>query len=99
MSGQVNIKTKWVDEKINNSKIKKECGNVDKWKYCTTLWLLPEFQKASIYDNVHQSPSPRGGGGASATQPKPGTTEYHKDKAEMICNVAVKHMQGWWGTI
>ena len=74
------------------------------WK-CRQIEILyhplapARFPKASTNDNVHQSPSPRGGGGASATQPKPGTTEYHKDKAKMICNVAVQHMQGWWGAI
>jgi hypothetical protein len=37
--------------------------------------------------------------GASTAEPNPDTTKYHEGEAEMICNVAVQHMQGWRGAI
>ena len=37
--------------------------------------------------------------GVSITEPNPDTMKYHEVKAEMIWNVAVQHMQGWWGAI
>ena len=37
--------------------------------------------------------------GVSITEPNSDTMKYHEVKAEMICNVAVQHMQGWRGAI
>jgi hypothetical protein len=37
--------------------------------------------------------------GVSITEPNPDTMKYHEVEAEMICNVAVQHMQGWRGAI
>jgi len=34
---------------------------------------------------------------SSIIEPNPDTMKYHEVKAEMICNVAVQHMQGWRG--
>jgi hypothetical protein len=36
---------------------------------------------------------------SSITEPNPDTTRYHEDKAKMICDVAVQHMQGWRGAM
>ena|ERR1700677_3815162 len=71
------------------------------WKYCTTLWLPWGFQKASTNDNAQQCPKillQKKGFNRRAQsgyhEISPGIT-----KAEMICNVAVQHMQGWRGAI
>jgi hypothetical protein len=42
--------------------------------------------------------SERRGGGSSA-EPNPDTTKYHEDETEMICDVAVQQMRGWWDAI
>ena len=48
---------------------------------------------------MSKNPSLKEEGGGSTAEPNPGTTKYHKDKAKMIRDVAVQHMQGWRGAI
>jgi hypothetical protein len=35
-------------------------------------------------------------GGTSITKPNLDTVEYHDDKAEIICEMVMQQMQGWW---
>jgi hypothetical protein len=95
------LNQKRADKNINNSKTKKNMKMLIRmWKYCTTLWFPWAFQMASINDNAQQCPeNPSPWEGVSTTDPNSGTTGYHEDKTEMICNVVVQHMWGWQGAI
>jgi len=47
--------------------------------------------------NVQKSFSERRGG--STAEPNLDTTKYHEDETEMICDVAMQQMRGWWDAI
>ena len=86
------LNQKQADENVNNSKIKM---NVKMYKNGNTVPPSDShegFHKVTMPSNVPNY-SPKGG--TSITEPNPDTTEYHEDKAKMICEMVMQQMQGW----